>query len=361
VNLQPERSQERLPLLVGNRIVRYLALVLNDKYVMVNQIAFEGDLMGNLKLYDTGAPVIAKTYMAPLGNRTIVPGMKGVILTRQEWDRRHQVQFENGRVVWATSDQIKLDPSYVPKVLLQPEPETESKPETKAATPPVAKPASVEPKQAVPAVSRPVESQPALGEKKQPQPVAESKLAEETKPASDAQPAPEIKPAATVPPISEMKPPAGSQSISKPGEQIEALAEAKPHSGDPVAAKSDEKPVVESAVTVPPKVPTQEEKVSEAEAAKSSSETLVSASTPQEAQAVAPGTVQAAGPAQPAGKPGETKAAVSTAPVPAGKGDPESVPNKAVQKQASVPAAKRKSASAQKNAAKRQRRKNKKR
>nr|HQH74231.1 hypothetical protein [bacterium] len=107
--------------------------------------------MVNLNLYDVGAPVIAKAYMAPLGNKTIVPGMKGLILARQDWDRRHQVKFENGRVVWATSDQIQLDLFYVPKVQPQTEPEGKPKPEPKTAARPVEKPARPESAPAAPA------------------------------------------------------------------------------------------------------------------------------------------------------------------------------------------------------------------
>lgn len=66
--------------------------------------------MSRLTLFDVGASVAAKTYIGPLPGQTVVPGMKGVIIEREEITRRHKVRFENGRELWATADQIKLDP-----------------------------------------------------------------------------------------------------------------------------------------------------------------------------------------------------------------------------------------------------------
>lgn len=63
-----------------------------------------------LHLFELNSTVIAKTYMAPQqGQETIAPGMKGVVIDRDEVTRRHQVRFENGREIWATSDQIKQE------------------------------------------------------------------------------------------------------------------------------------------------------------------------------------------------------------------------------------------------------------
>ena len=66
-------------------------------------------------LFDVGAPVIAKTFIAPIGNSVVEPGMAGEVIGREEPIRRHKVRFENGREVWATSDQIKLEPEYAAK------------------------------------------------------------------------------------------------------------------------------------------------------------------------------------------------------------------------------------------------------
>jgi len=67
--------------------------------------------MSRLALFDAGAPIIARTYIGPLPGQTVVPGMKGMIIEREEITRRHKVRFENGRELWATADQIKLDPT----------------------------------------------------------------------------------------------------------------------------------------------------------------------------------------------------------------------------------------------------------
>ncbi len=63
-----------------------------------------------LFLFDVGDRVIAKTFMAPTGVDMIQPGMEGEVIDRDEIVKRHQVRFNNGRIVWATSDQIKLHP-----------------------------------------------------------------------------------------------------------------------------------------------------------------------------------------------------------------------------------------------------------
>ncbi|RJP23780.1 MAG: hypothetical protein C4527_19720 [Candidatus Omnitrophota bacterium] len=68
-----------------------------------------------LHLYEIGDQVLAKTFMAPSGAHTIVPGMSGEVIGREEIVKRHQVRFENGREVWATSDQIKIDPEFQKK------------------------------------------------------------------------------------------------------------------------------------------------------------------------------------------------------------------------------------------------------
>jgi len=72
--------------------------------------------MSRLTLFDANTPVIAKTYMGPLPGQTVVPGMKGVIIEREEITRRHKVRFENGRELWATADQIILDPIVETKI-----------------------------------------------------------------------------------------------------------------------------------------------------------------------------------------------------------------------------------------------------
>ncbi|MBN2329468.1 MAG: hypothetical protein JXR73_20170 [Candidatus Omnitrophica bacterium] len=68
--------------------------------------------MSHLLLFDIGAKVVAKTHLGPLPGHTIFPGMKGEVIDRDEIIRRHKIQFENNREVWATSDQVKLDPDY---------------------------------------------------------------------------------------------------------------------------------------------------------------------------------------------------------------------------------------------------------
>ena len=71
--------------------------------------------MSAIALFDIGAPVIAKTFIAPIGDSVVEPGMAGEVIEREEPIRRHKVRFENGREVWATSDQIKLEPEYAAK------------------------------------------------------------------------------------------------------------------------------------------------------------------------------------------------------------------------------------------------------
>ncbi len=65
-----------------------------------------------LFLFEIGDQVRAKAHMLPAGKDTIVPGMKGEVIDREEVVKRHKVRFENGRECWATSDQIKLDPEF---------------------------------------------------------------------------------------------------------------------------------------------------------------------------------------------------------------------------------------------------------
>ncbi|MGC9329309.1 MAG: hypothetical protein ACP5I1_16870 [Candidatus Hinthialibacter sp.] len=67
-------------------------------------------MMSRLQIFDIGAKVAAKTHLGPLPGHTIFPGMKGEVIGRDEITRRHQIRFENNRVLWATSDQVKLAP-----------------------------------------------------------------------------------------------------------------------------------------------------------------------------------------------------------------------------------------------------------
>ena len=58
--------------------------------------------------FDINDEVVAIAFIAPDGANTISPGMKGIVLERDEIIHRHKVRFENGREVWATSYQIRL-------------------------------------------------------------------------------------------------------------------------------------------------------------------------------------------------------------------------------------------------------------
>lgn len=81
--------------------------------------------MSRLSVFDAGAKVIAKTFMGPLPGRTIHPGMKGEVLDRDIITHRHKVRFENGRELWATADQVKLDPDCVSKEIPKPSPDSQ--------------------------------------------------------------------------------------------------------------------------------------------------------------------------------------------------------------------------------------------
>ena len=65
-----------------------------------------------MEMFDIDDHIIARTFMAPTKTNTITPGMKGVIIEREEAIKRHKILFENGKEFWATSAQVKLDPEF---------------------------------------------------------------------------------------------------------------------------------------------------------------------------------------------------------------------------------------------------------